>query len=196
MRALPVVLLCIATALLAGCGSSTTAASTGSSTPTTTATTTTTTTTAATSARRGPIPKRIGDLAGAGKACTTIDTCDLKLTITKITDCTGGYAGDPPPSGTTRKLIWLDITTGPTYNATDLPSYPVTDFSSISTDGISSNSIGVSTSWECVTRADRLGFGDATWMPNKKYRGAVEVYLPNNAAKVVNGDGLWEWSLT
>jgi len=40
-----------------------------------------------------------------------------------------------------------------------------------------------------------MGFGDENWLPGKKYAGAVEVYLPDDAAKITNGQGLWEWAL-
>jgi hypothetical protein len=41
-----------------------------------------------------------------------------------------------------------------------------------------------------------MGMGDENWLPNKKYAGAIEVYLPVDAVKVANAQGFWEWQLT
>lgn len=163
----------------------------------TTTTTVQAVSTTTTSAQRGLIAKRIGDQASAGCQGDSFDQCDLVYRITKITDCTGGYAGDPPPAGTLRKLVWIEIQTGPSYDVAKLPSYLITQFAAIDARGVTSGgNLNPSTSWECAPKKDRIGFGDEAWMANKKYAGAIEIYLPDDAAKITNGDGFWEWSLT
>jgi hypothetical protein len=119
------------------------------------------------------------------------------FTITKVTDCTGnGYAGDPPPAGTTRKLAWIELQTGPSYTTTDLPSYLLTRFAAINGAGVTTGGeLNPSTSWEYAATQSRIGFGDENWMAGKKYAGAIEIYLPDDAVKIVNGDGFWEWAL-
>ncbi|MEV1114172.1 hypothetical protein AB0I91_03840 [Actinosynnema sp. NPDC049800] len=110
-----------------------------------------------------------------------------------MSDCTGGYEGDPPPSGTTRKLLWIEVQTGSTYDASDLPSSLFTQFTAISANGVTSGRINPSTYWKCAPEGSRMGFGDEDWLPGKKYAGAVEVYLPDDATKVSNAQGYWEW---
>lgn len=115
--------------------------------------------------------------------------------MTKVTGCTGtGYWGDPPPKGTHRKLIWLSITTTKAYDPGLTTPHDVTDFVAISNSGVTGGSINVNESWYCVDANSEMGFHDH-WNPGQKYVGAVEVYLPDNAAKVANGDGMWQWSL-
>ncbi|WP_133905509.1 hypothetical protein [Actinophytocola oryzae] len=144
---------------------------------------------------KGPIAKRLGDLAGADCADTSFDNCAMTFTITKVTDCTGGYPGDAPPTGTTRKLVWVEIQTGPSYTLTDLPSYLVTRFAAINAAGVTGGDLNPSSRWECAPTQSSIGFGDENWLPNKKYAGAVEIYLPDDAVKITNGDGFWEWAL-
>jgi hypothetical protein len=186
--------------LLAGCGNNSTAATlpVASSGPTsTTASSPTQTPSISVPPTTTPVlQKTIGQWAGAGNQCGgTPQSCTLAFRITKVTDCTGRYAGDPPPAGTERRLIWLEISTGSQYDGADLPSSLVTQFSAIDAAGVTSGNINPSTSWKCAPEGQRIGFGDETWRPGKKYAGAVEVYLPKDAVKVTNGDGVWEWSL-
>lgn len=184
---------------LAGCGSHSDPQSqsqppSASSTATTTGGATTAATT--TSAQRGPIAKRIGDQAGAGCHTPSRDQCDIVYRITKITNCTGGYAGDPPPAGTHRKLVWIEIQTGPNYDTAEVPSYLITQFAAIDGRGVTTGGdLNPSASWECAPKKDRIGFGDENWLPNKRYAGAIEIYLPDDATKITNGDGFWEWVL-
>lgn len=49
-------------------------------------------------------------------------------------------------------------------------------------------------SYDAPTHAN-MGLGDQNWLPNKRYAGAIEIYLPNDAVKITNGEGFWEWSL-
>lgn len=189
---------------LAACGQDTvrtSASPTGNSATSTTTSPTTTTTTPPppsppTSTQPRILQKRFGELAGVGSSCqSTVETCDIVFTITKITNCTGRYAGDPPPEGTVRKLVWLQVTTGPNYSTTEIPSGLITQFTAISTTGVTSGNINPSTWWKCAPENDQMGYGDENWLPGKKYAGAVEVYLPKDAAKISNGDGVWEWTL-
>lgn len=120
--------------------------------------------------------------------------CELDFTITKVTNCTGRYAGDPPPAGTQRKLVWVEVTTGSQYSEMDFPSSVVTSFDAVSAAGVTSADLNPSTYWECAPKTQRMGFGD-DWLPGKKYAGAVEIYLPKDAVKIVNGEGLLEWAL-
>lgn len=167
------------------------------SSTTSAAPTTTTTTTSSVPPTPKIIQKKIGDLAGIGPNCTaTGDTCELTYRITKITGCTGkGYAGDAPDAGTTRKLIWVEISTSASYDVAQTRSGLVTQFRAINAAGVTSGGINPSLRWKCTQEKDQLGFGDENWLPSKKYAGAIEVYLPNDAVKITNGDGNWEWSL-
>jgi hypothetical protein len=179
--------------LVVGCST----ARTTTSAPLTSVITTTTLTTTPPPTAEQPIAKRLGDQAGADCASKTFDDCAIVFTVTKITDCTGdGYAGEPPPAGTTRKLAWMEIQTGPTYTTADIPSYLITQFSAINVDGVTTGGeLNPSTSWDCAPTQVRMGFGDESWLANKKYAGAIEIYLPDDAAKITNGEGFWEWSL-
>lgn len=151
------------------------------------------TTTTTSEENNEPIAKNLGDLAGAGCPGPTIDSCAVKFRITKITGCTGaGYEGDPPPTGTTRKLVWMEVETGPSYSVADLPSYVFTQFAAINADGVTTGGeLNPSLSWECVPTQANMGFGDQNWMAGKKYAGAIEIYLPDDAVVITNGDGFW-----
>jgi hypothetical protein len=192
--------ICLTVGGVTACGGnadSTSASPTTSSTTVTTVTATVTTppTTTASSLPK-VLQKHLGELAGAGQSCgSTIESCDLTFTITKITNCTGGYAGDPPPAGTVRKLVWIQVTTGPNYSTTDIPSGLITRFVAIDSGGVTSGEINPSTFWKCAPETQRMGFGDENWLPGKKYAGAVEIYLPKDSVKVANGEGTWEWTL-
>jgi hypothetical protein len=145
-----------------------------------------------------PVAKKLGDIAGAGCASANSFTeCAITFTITKVTDCTGdGYAGDPAPVGTHRKLAWIEIQTGPSYSTAELPSYLITDFAAVSADGVTTGGdLNPSTRWDCVPPHASIGFGDENWLPNRKYAGAIEIYLPDDAVMIVNGQGTWEWAL-
>lgn len=99
--------------------------------------------------------------------------------------------------GLRRSKLLLEVQTGPNYDVTEIPSYLITQFAAIDARGVTTGGdLNPSTSWECVPKKDRIGFGDENWLPNKKYAGAIEIYLPDDAAKISNGDGIWEWSLT
>jgi hypothetical protein len=156
------------------------------------------TTTTTSPADQEPIAKNLGDIAGAG--CPSQDSftgCTITFTITKVTDCTGdGYAGDPPPAGTHRKLAWVEIQTGSAYSTADLPSYLFTDFAAINANGVTTGgNLNPSTGWDCAPTQASIGFGDENWLPGRKYAGAIEIYLPDDAVKIVNGQGIWEWAL-
>lgn len=120
----------------------------------------------------------------------------MQFTITKVTKCVGrGYPGEAPPEGTQRRLLWVEVRTGGDYRVNELSSGLFTQFQSISRRDVTSGDINPSSSWECSPKKDRIGFGDEDWLPHKTYAGAIEVYLPDDAAKVVNAEGLWEWEL-
>ncbi|WHT17321.1 hypothetical protein N8J89_29910 [Crossiella sp. CA-258035] len=120
----------------------------------------------------------------------------MRFTITKVTKCVGrGHPGDSPPEGTQRRLLWIEVRTGTEYRVDNLPSSWFTQFQAISRQGVTSGQINPSTGWECAPTKDRIGFGDENWLPGKTYAGAIEVYLPDDATKVVNAEGLWEWEL-
>ncbi|HEX7306909.1 MAG TPA: hypothetical protein VF330_28665 [Lentzea sp.] len=115
--------------------------------------------------------------------------------MTKVTDCTGNYAGDAPPAGSVRKLLWVEVQTGSDFDVDELPSGAFTQFTAISKSGVTSSSINPSTYWTCAPEGSRMGAGDENWLPGKKYGGAIEVYLPLDAVKVANAQGYWEWQL-
>ncbi|WP_146174643.1 hypothetical protein [Umezawaea tangerina] len=162
------------------------------STSATTTATTRTTTAPTTTTRPQPIAFRQGETATAGCAGTK---CDLSFTLTKITDCTGEYAGSPPPEGSVRKLLWVEVETGSRFSTTDLPSGAFTQFTAINARGFTSGRINPSSYWTCAPEGSRMGAGDENWLPGKKYGGAIEVYLPLDAVKVVNAQGFWEWQV-
>ena len=185
--------VCLLVVVVAGCSQPTETgqASTGGTTTVTT-TTTRTTTTAPTSTPPKPRTLRLGDTATAG--CVGTD-CDLAFTLKEVTECTGDYAGAPPPSGTERKLLWVEVQTGTRYQVSELPSGAFTQFKAINVSGVTGGRINPSTYWTCAPEGSRMGFGDEDWLPNQKYGGAIEVYLPVASAKVVNAQGFWEWQL-
>ncbi|MCP3800289.1 hypothetical protein NLX83_13580 [Allokutzneria sp. A3M-2-11 16] len=151
-----------------------------------------------TTAPQGPIAKKLGDKAGMDCPGSTIDSCAVQYTITKLTGCTGGgYAGGAPPAGTRRQLVWIEVSTGSAYDPSRAPSSSITRFQAISAQGVTTGGeLNPSSSWKCAPEKDRMGFGDDSWMPNRKYVGAVEIHLPNDAVKIVNGEGRWEWSIS
>ena len=156
----------------------------------------TTTATTPTKVSRGPIAKKIGDTAGLDCSGSTVESCALQYVITKLTDCTGEYAGDPPPIGTRRQLVWIEVSTGAAYDPVRHYSGQITRFQAIDDRGVTTGGdLNPSSSWTCVPKQERMGFGDESWMANRKYAGAIEIYLPENAVKIVNGNGMWEWSL-
>ena len=155
-----------------------------------------TATTAPPTVNRGPIAKKIGDKAGLDCTGTTVESCAVQYVITKLTDCTGEYAGDPPPEGTRRQLVWIEVSTGAAYDRVRHYSGQITQFQAIDSRGVTTGGdLNPSSSWTCVPKQERMGFGDESWVPNRKYAGAVEIYLPEDAVKIVNGKGMWEWSL-
>ena len=83
--------------------------------------------------------------------------------------------------------------TGGTYDVSKLPSSLFTQFTAINANSVTSGRINPSTYWKCAPGGSRMGFGDEDWLPGKKYAGAVEVYLPDDAIKVSNAQGYWEW---
>ena len=188
-------------AVLVGCGqpqsrSGGPAASSSSAVATATSIRATTATTAPPAVGRGPIAKKIGDKAGLDCPGSAVESCAVQYVLTSITDCTGDYAGDPPPAGTHRKLVWIEVTTGAAYDPARHYSGQITRFQSINTKGVTTGGdLNPSSSWTCVPKQERMGFGDESWMANRKYAGAIEIYLPDDAAKIVNGSGMWEWSL-
>ncbi|WP_143261494.1 hypothetical protein [Allokutzneria sp. NRRL B-24872] len=153
--------------------------------------------TTTTSAVQAPLAKKLGDRAGLDCSGSTIDSCSLQYTITKLTGCTGGgYVGDAPLEGTRRQLVWIEISTGSAYDGSRAPSGAITRFQAISDQGVTTGGeLNPSSSWKCAPEKDRMGFGDDNWMPNRKYVGAVEIHLPNDAVKIVNGGGRWEWAI-
>ncbi|MFC0110703.1 hypothetical protein [Kibdelosporangium aridum] len=199
----PLLLLAIGVltaATAAGCGSGSTASPSPSSAAAPIQTTSVTSATSQTPSPSSTAPrvlqKNLGDWAGTGDQCAgTPQSCELSFRITKLTNCTGRYAGDPPPEGTERKLVWVEVVTGPQYDVTELYSGLVTQFTAINGAGVTSGNINPSTTWRCAPEGQRMGFGDENWLPGKKYAGAIEVYLPKDAVKIANGDGMWEWSI-
>lgn len=183
----------LAAIIFAASGCATAPTSGDQTMPTNPATTTVAATTlTTTTATPQPSTYRIGEQATGG--CSG-STCSLTFTITKVTDCTGGYAGDPPPANTTRKLLWVEVQTGPDFDVSQLPSSAFTQFTSISSSGVTGGVINPSTFWECAPKGSGIGMGDENWLPNKKYAGAIEVYLPNDAVMVANANGYWEWQI-
>lgn len=178
--------------LLAGCAGLPRTSGEGPSSTSATPTTTTTAITTTTTTTPKPTSFRLGETASGG--CSGAD-CALKFTLIKVTDCTGRYAGNPPPSGSVRKLLWVEVQTGSDFDIAKLPSGVFTRFTAINTNGVTSPSINPSTFWTCAPEGSRMGMGDENWLPDKKYGGAIEVYLPVDAVKVVNAQGFWEWQL-
>ncbi|HVK21841.1 MAG TPA: hypothetical protein VM677_10820 [Actinokineospora sp.] len=120
----------------------------------------------------------------------------VQFTITKVTDCVGGgYPGEPPPVGTKRKLVWLEVQTGPNFDSTLIHSGDITRFAAIDAAGVTSGEINPSTFWACAPIGKVMGHGDEAWLPGKKYAGAIEVYLPDDAVVITNGRGSWEWTI-
>lgn len=90
----------------------------------------------------------------------------------------------------------MDVETGPSYDVNELPSYLFTQFAAINADGVTTGGdLNPSSGWECAPTHANMGFGDQDWMASKKYAGAIEIYLPDDAVKITNGEGFWEWSL-
>lgn len=134
---------------------------------------------------------------GGDDCVNSLAGCMVQYTITKVSDCQGrGYHGDAPPAGTKRKLVWLEIQTGPNYDPTVIYSGFILRFASTNAAGVTSAEINPSTSWDCAPTGQNIGSGDQSWLPGKKYAGAVEVYLPTDAVELVNGQGGWEWQLS
>ncbi|WP_157767951.1 hypothetical protein [Actinosynnema pretiosum] len=90
-------------------------------------------------------------------------------------------------------MLWIEVETGSGYNVSELPSGYFTEFTAISASGVTGGRINPSTYWTCAPEGNRIGAGDENWLPGKKYAGAVEVYLPDDATKVANVQGHWEW---
>lgn len=199
MRTTIVPLLVAASLLVTGCSTTPEApAPTSPTSPTSSTTPPPRTTTTTTAAAPTATAKKLGEKAGVGgDGCVnSLASCMVQYTITKVSDCQGrGYHGDAPPAGTKRKLVWLEVQTGANYDPAIIYSGFILRFASANSAGVTTAEINPSTSWDCAPTGQNIGFGDQSWLPGKKYAGAVEVYLPTDAVKLVNGQGGWEWQI-
>ncbi|MBP2325320.1 hypothetical protein JOF56_005705 [Kibdelosporangium banguiense] len=151
------------------------------------------------SASRPPVLSRVlGEYAGFGSSCQshTDPGCTLRFTVTKVSECAAGVSpGGPPPPGTRRKVVWLEVATGPGFTDSAESQDLVTQFTSVDSRGVTSGTIRADSMGPCVPRHQRIGPPLDHWQPGKKYAGGVEVFLPDGAAKIVNGRNTVEWSL-
>ncbi|MEU5690720.1 hypothetical protein [Actinosynnema sp. NPDC020468] len=119
----------------------------------------------------------------------------MKFTLVKVSECTGERGGETLPPGTSRKLLWIEVETSNAYDASTLPASRFTQFTAINPTGVTKGAINPTTPGPCAAKADRVGFTGEPWAQGRKYSGAVEVFLPDTATKVVNAEGYWQWAV-
>ncbi|TCO47294.1 hypothetical protein [Actinocrispum wychmicini] len=142
--------------------------------------------------------RAFGEYVGFGPNCQSRNdpACNIRLTVIKLTDCAPGASFDrPPPPGTHRKVVWMDVATGPDFSNPIQVQESVTGFTAVDARGVTSGSIRGDYDGPCLPTHQRLGVPTVAWQPNKKYSGGVEVFLPDGTVKIVNGSNSVEWTL-
>jgi len=194
-------LVAVAAAVLAGCGSRDPAADVGGSLAQPSPTTSPPALAAPETTPRGTIPKQIGELAGYGPACTgPITECEVRFVIDEITvdpECSRQYAMASENGHLV--AVRFNVETSPTFDPMMIPFAPNAYSLSIQgPDGFTDAGLSTDAAYVCMTEQEMLPPGDfapasryvGTVVLDSKYDRGILMFRPEGG-----GFGGWEWQI-